>query len=506
MNLPSGICLCLTAPTVAEDLALVARYRRHVDLLELRADFLLPDEARRAAELARKVDLPVILTVRRQGDGGTFSGDERDRIQLLRRIVSGGFAFVDLEEDLAAPELDRSIREAGTRVIRSFHDRNGVPRDLARRMTVLARSAREIPKAAVFPRGSADLLVLLEAFAATDRIPKVLLGMGDYGFPTRVLAPRLGSLFCYSSPPQGLAASGHVDPETLDELYRYHRIRPATQVFGVIGNPVMHSLSPVIHNRGFGRLGTDAVYLPFLVDDLEPFFRVADLLGIRGFSVTIPHKVDVISRLQSRDNFVTAIGACNTVHRGADGKWEGSNTDAPGFLAPLLRAFGGRLPRGMRATVIGAGGAGRAVAHALAAEGATMLVLNRTPVRAQELAGEINARGAGIAQAAGLDESGVKLAGSFSDLIVQTTSVGMAGQENEDPLPGYRFSGRETVYDLVYVPEMTTFLNRAEAAGCRIIRGSQMLLAQAFEQFRVFTGHDYPRDAAQGVFPSVSGD
>lgn len=470
----------------------MARYRRHVDLLELRADFLRQEELSRAAELPRKTDLPVILTVRRPGEGGKWKGEERDRVQLLGKIGSAGFAFLDLEEDLEAPDLQRRVLASGARIIRSLHDTRGVPEDLTRRVSALARSPREIPKAAVTPRGALDLLMLLQVFQDLGPLQKVLLGMGDFGFPTRVLAPKLGSLFCYASPPRESAAPGHVDPQTLDELFRYHQIGPGTRVFGIIGNPVMQSLSPEIHNSGFAALGRDAVYIPFLVDELEPFFQVADSLGVHGLSVTVPYKEKVIPCLERQDPSVSAIGACNTMRRGTDGKWEGTNTDAPGFLAPLLSAFGGRLPPGLRATVIGAGGASRAVVHALAANGARVLVLNRTPFRAEQLAREFGV------QAAPLD-SGVKLMARFNDLIVQTTKVGMSPLSAEDPVPDYVFSGKEVAYDLVYVPRTTAFLKRALAAGCRVVRGDQMLLAQAFEQFRFFTGSDYPDEATRGL-------
>lgn len=489
MKTPSGICLCLTGATLEEDLAFVARYRRDIDLLELRADFLRPEEAAKAAALPGKVDLPVILTVRRQREGGRFAGDERERIALLNRLSNGGFAFVDLEEDLDAPSLDRQLAEKKVGIIRSFHDRNGVPQDLLERFGRLARGPTEIPKAAVTPRGVADLLRVLETFQGFPQPRKVLLGMGDYGFPTRVLAPKLGTLFCYSSPPGDSAAPGQVDPQTLDELYRYHGVGGETEVYGVMGNPVMHSLSPRIHNAGFAALKRNAVYLPFLVDDLEPFLRVADLLGIRGLSVTIPHKERVLRVLGKKDPSVAATGACNTLHRGPSGAWDGTNTDAAGFLAPLVEVFGGRIPRGLGATVIGAGGASRAIVYALVGRGARVLVLNRTAERARQLAAAFNV------QAAPLDESGLGLMSGFSDLIVQATNVGMSPRPEADPLPGYHFTGHEVAYDLVYVPETTVFLKRALSAGCRVIRGRQMLLAQAWEQFRIFTGSEYPSPA-----------
>ena len=435
----------------------------------------------------------MILTVRRKQEGGHFAGDERERVALLKKLAPAGFSCLDLEQDLDAPELDKLFVSSGGRIIRSLHDRAGVPHDLVDLVKRIARGPREIPKAAVTPKGSAEFLRLLQAFDSLKGIEKVLLGMGDFGFPTRVLAPRLGSLFCYSSPPSGAAAPGHTDPATLDELYRYNTIGPDTGIFGVIGNPVMHSLSPRIHNAGFAELGLDAVYLPFLVDDLGAFLQAAPILSIRGLSVTVPHKENIIRALHTQDSLVRTIGACNTISRAEDGRWTGTNTDVEGFLAPLRAAFGGRsiVPPGLGATVIGAGGAARSVVSALVTAGARVLILNRTLEKAERLAATFGA----AAVAASLDARGAALMEGHRDLIVQTTSAGMSPRTADDPFPECTFTGREIVYELIYAPPTTHFLSRAISAGCRVIRGKQMLRAQAVAQFRIFTGRDYPRAA-----------
>ncbi len=491
-----SICLVLAADTVEDDLRHVAALRDRIDMVELRADLLTTPELATAARLPRLVDCPAILTVRRERDGGRFGGDERDRVALLDRLAGAGFAWVDLEEDLVAPELEERIRSCGSRIVRSFHDLEGVPRDLGRRVAGLARSAAEIPKAAVTPRSSADLHLILAACASLPGKDKVVLGMGDIGFPTRVLAAKLGSSWCYASAGPAAVAPGQVDPLTLTGTYRYRSIGPQTTVFGVIGNPVMHSRSPAIHNPGFDALGIDAVYVPFLVPDLDGFWSVADDLRVQGLSVTVPHKEAVIGRLAARDKLVEAAGACNTMWRtqGA-GPWRGTNTDVAGFLAPLRALLGSQSLRGIGATVVGAGGAARGVVHALVAEGAKVLVLNRTPERARLLGEEKGVEHAGIGPA------GYRKARRFSDLIVQTTSAGM-GHDPVDPAPGLRLTGKEIVYELVYSPAVTPFLERARAAGSRIVPGIRMLAAQAARQFELFTGRPYPADllekAAQG--------
>jgi 3-dehydroquinate dehydratase / shikimate dehydrogenase len=486
----ASICLCLAAETLEEDLGLAEAYQGKADMLELRADHLRAEELAKAGDFPRRVGLPVILTVRRVRDGGLFAGDERERAAVLARLVVGGFRYVDIEEDLDAPGLEARIGSAGVRIIRSMHDHAGVPSDLASRIARLARRPTEIPKAAVMPKSTADLARLLAAFKSQARGERILLGMGDYGFPTRVLATRLDSFLCYTSPAGTTVAPGQVDPDTLESLYRFRSIGPATSVYGVIGNPVMHSRSPRIHNCGFGALGRDAVYIPFLVDDVDAFWEVADALEVRGLSVTAPHKQAVIRHLSDQDDVVRATGACNTALRERVGApWTGTNTDVAGFLAPLRELFGGTLPRGLGATVIGAGGAARAVVHALAGAGARVLVLNRGEDRGRRLAADF------AVQHASLDEQGFAVARGYADLVVQTTSVGMAPGNTADPAPGIVFTGREIVYELVYSPPVTPFLQRALDAGCRVVEGIRMLQAQAMEQFRLFTGAEYPPHA-----------
>lgn len=481
------ICLCLAAETLEADLRHVAALRDRIDMVELRADHLLSGELAAAARLPSLVDCPVILAVRRTRDGGRFSGDESDRVALLERLAGAGFAWVDLEEDLDAPGLEEHFRTAGTRIIRSLHDAAGVPDGLARRVAGLARGPAELPKAAVTPRSCRDLHRVLEACEELRGRERIVFGMGDLGLPTCVLAPKLGSAWCYASPGSGSAVPG-VDPLTLTGTYRYRAIGSSTAIFGVIGNPVMHSRSPQIHNAGFAALGMDAVYLPFLVPDLDGFWSVADDLRLRGLSVTVPHKEAVLGRLAGQDSLVTAAGACNTMVRpDGTGAWRGTNTDVAGFLTPLRALIGSAGLRGMRATVIGAGGAARGVVHALVGEGVQVLVLNRTQERARTLGAEFGVEHGGFGPA------GFRKARRFSDLIVQATSAGMRGNP-VDPAPGLGLTGKELVYELVYSPAVTPFLERARGAGCTIVPGIRMLLAQAALQFALFTGRPYPAD------------
>lgn len=492
----SKICLCLTANTIERNLAILDKYRSFVDIAELRVDCLDKPERFNIRRFPEQAGLPVILTVRRKIDGGEFVEGEGARITLLATGLAWAdsdrrrnFAYVDLEEDLDVPSLEEAARAFGTRIIRSMHDFSGVPANLAQRIRSLRRSGDEIAKVAVMPHGLADVSAIFRAARECGDIEKIVVGMGAYGSCTRILAERLGSLLSFSSPlhEAGVkpAAPGQIDPVELAKLYRFHSLGPKTRLFGIIGSPLTATSSPSIHNPGFERLGIDAVYLPFKTDSLPAFFNFAEELAIEGVSVTIPFKEEILPFLRTRSKAVDEIASCNTIVRSKAG-WDGFNTDTEGFSASLLDAMGVKTLRGKKVSVIGAGGVARSVVFELKRLGAKALVLNRSTYRAKELAERVGF------QWGGLDESGMARMDRFKDLVIQTTSVGMSPDVDKDPIPLYRFSGKETVMDLIYKPAKTLLLQRAEAAGCLVLNGRDMLERQARLQFSLFTGQAYP--------------
>lgn len=451
-----------------------------IDVVELRADFLDQGELPHLRRFPDMIGEPAILTIRRVAEGGRFRGDESARRRLIA-AAADGYRYVDLESD-----VDRSFDEAvpaGVRVIRSLHDTGAVPQPLGRIVRKLPRSPAEIAKAAVTPRTGREMVDVIEAArglgAAGDGRERIVLGMGRFGLPTRILAAHLGNYLTFCSLAGRSAAPGHLDPAAMVDLYRFRSIHAGTRVLGVVGTPLSHSRSPHIHNPALAAADIDAVYVPIELDDLAELDRLARLLPLDGCSVTIPHKGRA-ARMSVAGATVRRVGACNTLVRERNG-WRGENTDVHGFLAPLRRmSF---APR--RAAVVGAGGAARAVAFALRSLGAELLILNRTAERAHALALEHGAT------AAGLDAPGLARVPAYDELIVQTTSMGLPDNPG-DPLAAYPFRGHEVVYDLVYGEGLTPILKRAREAGCAIIDGRQMLAEQAYEQFRLFTGRQFP--------------
>ncbi len=491
------ICLCLTGTTIAHDLAALDRVRDKVDMVELRADYLDPGELFHIRAFPEKAGIPAILTVRRRSDGGRFDLGEGVRLVIFARGLAfadsdqrKNFAYVDIEYDFHIPSIQEAARTFGTRIIRSKHCMDGMPDDIDKVWRDLSARPYEIPKLAVNARGLDDVDSVFRLFeGSAAKVERVVVSMGEYGFCTRVLARRLGSMLVYASASgDGLEppAPGQLEPSSLLDTYRVREYAPDWSLYGILGGPaVIHSQSPTIHNEGFTGLGLNSLYLPFPADDVDPFMALAKRLDVQGFSITVPFKEKILQRLSRRSAEVDAIGACNTAIRDGSG-WVGYNTDAYGFSADVRRFLGVESLEGVRTTIVGAGGAAKAVAYALKSLGAKACVINRSMSKAKHLAETYGF------EWSGMTERAADLMERHNDLIVQTTSVGLEGCEDGDPIDWYEFNGHEALYETIYTPPETQVMHRARAAGCRVSNGLGMLQSQAEAQFSLFTGKDYP--------------
>lgn len=441
-------------------------------------DLLEQKEQKRACCFPAMVDIPVILTLRRVQDGGRCDLPERSRRDLLLKALDGNFAYIDLEDDIKKNDVEVKARERGVKIIRSMHDFEKVPDDIFSRIFHLSERG-DVAKIAVTPRSFSDVLTLFRIQEELEGVDKIVIGMGEYGICTRILYKRLGSILTFASDNE--VAPGQLSPKVLKELYRADKVDERTAVYGIIGNPVMHSASPVMHNRGFHAINFNAVYVPFLVDNVRSFFSFAEQIRMRGFSVTVPFKVDVLSYLGNITREVKQIGSCNTVVR-VPGMWKGINTDYYGFIRPLLKDIEDGEIRS--ALVIGAGGASKAIVWALRNYGVKVTILNRTLSHAEKIA-KLN-----VCSYDTLDNAN-KYSGQV-DLVVQTTSVGLYPNFDENPVEGFVFTGKEIAYDIIYKPRMTRFLKEAGKAGCRLHFGSEMLIEQGKLQFEAFSGYHYP--------------
>jgi len=496
------ICLCLTAKTLARNLEILDQYRKYADVAELRVDCLEPNERLLIRRFPEQADMPIILSIRRDTDGGHFGSGEGARVSLMAKGLAyadtdkrRNFAYIDLEKDLNVPSLEEAARTFGTRIIRSHHNFLGTDADLAAKIRSTRRSNDEIVKVSVTANSIADVLTLLKAGRECPGQEKILIAMGHYGLCSRILAEQFGSLMSYTSAlsePDALpGAPGQFDIHELFTRYRFRGITGKTRVFGVTGYPLKFTASPGFFNAIFELEDIDAICVPFPSDSVDTCMELAQELNVNGLSVTIPYKEAVIPFLSRQSAEVQDIGACNTLTPYSKG-WMGINTDARGFSDSLLAFTGRSHLKRQRVTVIGAGGMARAVLCELRRLGARALVLNRTVHKARDLAAPYDFAWGG------LDSQGIAMMGKFRDIIIQATPVGMEGNDTgdpsrpPDPVPVYTFSGREEVMDLVYQPEMTVFLKRAADAGCRVQNGYDMLIRQARYQYAQFTGKDFP--------------
>ena len=456
------LVIVASAPTTAE-----LRRRRDAaslagaDLVELRLDSVADPDVT-AALAGRKS--PVIVTCRPEWEGGAFTDSEAERRRMLECALQQGAEYVDVEFKAAfASELIAA--NDGKRIVLSSHSFDGVPPDLIERVRAMRAAGAETVKIAVMANSLADNLHLLQL----ERAPNtVLIAMGAAGAPTRILAAHFHSKWSYAG--DGYAP-GQISASRMLDEFGFRNITDGTAIYGVVGSPLTHSVSPAMHNAAFRDAGVDAVYVPMVASSAEDFTIFATALGVQGVSITIPYKVDLFERADEVDELSKKVGAVNTYRRDAL-RWQARNTDVSGFLAPLQ----GRLDlRGARAAVLGSGGAARAVAVALASAGSKVTVYGRNRGKAKA-----------VASLAGGSAAPFPVAPKSWDLLVNTTPVGMFPNVDETPFEG-AFDGR-VVYDLVYNPLQTRLLTEASSAGCETIGGLDMLVAQAEDQSEWWTG------------------
>ena len=470
------ICGVVAAPTAEEMTRQLRRALRFTRTIELRLDWLKNgiERLRFLNGLRRcRWTATLIATCRRRAAGGRFAGGVSAQLAILQRAAQAGCVWCDVEMEtawrLSLPQL-RATR-ASARVLVSAHDFQGTPQNLVALGRRLERLGGDGVKIATQCDSLADSLRLLAVARGRRRV--VAVPMGEAGLPARVLALREGSALAYAAVEEA-TAPGQLSLEQMKRLYRADRLNRRTRVYGLIGDPVSHSLSPLVHNAGFQARKMNAVYLPFHVRSLPDFLRAIGPLGIAGFSVTLPHKERIPRYLDDCDPLARAIGAVNTVVVRGDGKLYGYNTDYVG----VLRALEPRVRlRGSRVLIYGAGGAARAVAFALAEGGAVVCICARRPQQARGLAravgGEVLRR--------------TRLRREFFDAIVNATPVGMHPQSDASPLEARELNCR-IVMDLIYRPIKTKLLRLAERRGIETLSGVEMFLAQATAQWEIWTG------------------
>jgi 3-dehydroquinate dehydratase/shikimate dehydrogenase len=432
----------------------------------------------------------MVFTVRRGVDGGLWRGNEEKRQQLIREAIVAGVDYVDLEMDIA-PKIRRFGK---TKRIISYHNMKTTPVDIQDIAEECEKLDPDIVKIAASATTVAEASRILH-LGAVAKVPTIPIAMGELGVFTRILGAKFGAPFTFAGfNPERVFAAGMQHYQILQKDFAYSRINAQTEVYGVIGDPIEQSLSPTIHNAAFAHLGLNKVMVSFLVPngELPNFFKELLWLDIKGCSVTIPHKEDLVPLLQNKENAVERTGTCNTIVMQDQGRRTGYNTDYRAAMDSLEEAMGGQageeegsLLFEKHVLVLGAGGVARSIAFGLARRGANITITNRHDDRATRLAEEVGCRA--ITWSA--------RASTMTDVIINCTPVGMHPDVDDTPMPPGAFSRAGlVVFDTIYHPENTMMLKLARERGCKTVTGVDMFLRQAAIQFKLYTGHDAPMD------------
>ena len=479
------LCLAVTGSDPSDLMEKAENLVRDNPFLELRLDYLTrPGQA--LPKIRQFFDFHpqavVIATCRRAANGGKFRGSLGSQLELLGKAAAAGCQLVDLELQSAARSKPQQLQKLRTRaaLVLSFHDFHATKRldETFQKMQAIPADFYKVVSTATQLYDNVAMMKFLEKASETRTV--VGICMGEQGLISRVLAVRAGSTFTFGAgPADQKTAPGQVTAQELRSVYRIEQVDAATRVFGVAGDPVSHSLSPIIMNAALRRENVNGVYLALHAKTLKDLISCVRDIPIHGLSITMPYKESILNHLDNTDSHTTKIGACNTVVRAQDGKLYGFNTDTAGVVRPLEQRL---AIEGARILVLGAGGAARAAVFGLKERGAEIYILNRTARAAQKLARQAHARS--------IKRPDLKKL-AF-DVIINATPVGM-GNTRDSPLNENELNAKY-VFDMVYDPAETKLIRLAKARGLQVIPGIEMFVHQAARQFEIWTGKPAPWD------------
>jgi 3-dehydroquinate dehydratase / shikimate dehydrogenase len=537
------LCVPIMVRSLADALATAARAAEHgADLVEFRIDHFT-DDLEALTRLIDESPLPCIITCRPTWEGGFYDGDEQKRISVIEHAgipTKSGKSPAYIDVELAGYQVsanlrqkvglvvdhDKQVRSITAGLILSSHDFKTRPADLLQKLHAMAAApACRVAKVAWRARSLRDNIEVFEILMTRPK-PMIALCMGEEGLPSRVLAGKFGALLTFAAIEKDAGtAPGQPTIRELKDLYRWDSITGSTKVYGVIGWPVGHSMSPAIHNPGFATVGHNGVYLPMPIPEAYEHFKATvgswlDFapLDFKGASVTIPHKENLLKFVEERqgeiEGLARLIGAANTLTVRDDGSLYASNSDYAGALDAVCAGLGITREglQGKRVGVIGAGGAARAIVAGFAGHGATVVVYNRTLEKAQQLV-ELFTPEKLKGLAPGVSQPGKivampqdKLADSCCEVFINCTPVGMYPKVDASPFPNLKeviASGKAkctvAVFDTIYNPLETLLLKDAREAGCITIPGTEMFVRQAAAQFELWTQKPAPVDVFRKV-------
>jgi 3-dehydroquinate dehydratase/shikimate dehydrogenase len=477
------VCLALSGDSVDDLLASAESMARDNPFMEFRLDYLKQPVAA-LPKIHRFLEthqyITAIGTCRRAENGGKFKGSLAAQLEVLTKANAAGCQIVDLELQSALRTKPETIIRLRSRagLILSFHDFRATRNldDTLEKMVKIPADFYKVVSTATTLSDNVTMMKFLQTHSGRHSLIGVC--MGEQGIISRVLSLRAGGVFTFGAVSASQkTAPGQIAARDLQSIYRIDQVDAATRIYGVAGDPIEHSLSPVIMNTALRRENVNAVYLPLHAKTLKDLIHCVKEIPLHGLSITMPYKQAILPHLDNTDAHTTKVGACNTVVRGQEGKLYGFNTDIAGVLRPLEQRLS--IDKA-KVLVLGAGGAARAAVFGLKERGAEVWILNRTSAKAQKLARQAKAHTVKRADLRKL---------TF-DVLVNATPVGM-GNTKDCPLKDEEIQAR-VVFDMVYDPVETHLLKVARAKGFAVIPGIEMFVQQAAHQFEIWTGKPAP--------------
>jgi 3-dehydroquinate dehydratase/shikimate dehydrogenase len=462
----------IPGPDIAAAERLLSQAKPYIDGIELRLDTFEKVDLAQIGAFIKACGLPVMLTVRSKTQGGSFQGTEEERLKLLESLCALQPAYLDLEYDVPV-DFRKKLFEGFPNVIflSSFHDFSHTPEDLQAVYEKMKTPYAHIYKIAVLAQSTLDSLRMLNFVQSHSAEKLIGICMGEEGRITRILAPVVGCVLTYGSMSvDGANAPGQMEAKELQEIYHFRKLNKQTAIYSLIGDPIDKSLGHLVHNAVFEDAGVNASYVKMRVkkEELKGFFDLIATLPLKGISVTMPLKADVMPFLSEISIQARVIGVCNTIHV-KEGKRIGHNTDGIGALNAIEKRL---IVFGRHVVLIGAGGAAKSIIFEASQRGAFVTVINRTPEKAVEIAAIFHGRGGGFELLTKVCEDGY-------DIIVNCTPDSNLIDEKWI-LP------EKIAMDIVYIPKNTPFLEKAAQKKCQIVYGYEMFIGQALAQERIW--------------------
>ncbi len=465
------IAVPIVASTVREALKDMRIAFRVADLVELRLDFIKDIHRDNLSMLLSRKTEKIIVT------------DRKNRADIIEKALELKAGFVDLDISMGGGKIKKLIQgKDKTKVIVSFHNFKKTNRkEVLKKYSKIKKLNPDVFKIATYANSISDNIVVFDMVkkARKDNMKVISICMGEKGEISRILSPLFGGFLTYASIEGKNSAPGQIDVKLLKRIYRIDRLNKP-KIFGLVGNPVVHSKGICLHNDLFKKLRLNKIYVNFLVDDLKGFVREYGPI-ISGLSITIPFKRDIIKYLDGLDRSARRIGAVNTIVK-RNGNLIGYNTDMVG----AIRAIESKTQiKGKKVLMIGAGGVARAIGYGIIQKNGELIILNRTVRKAKKLARDLGCTYGGLSRLSKLSDV---------DIVVNATSIGMSPNDDQTPVPRNVLkkiiTGKTVVFDSVYNPKRTRLLKDARGLGCRVVSGYDMFINQAKEQFKLFTGRN----------------